>query len=116
MRLSFLLLTILATGLPSCSDGSGSVAETTDTASNPLPPTNGSDGNVFTPLAPKPDFISREDTSPPLPEHTVNPSADGDAPPPPVPEPSTFLLVGSGLAGIAIYRRRRRRQELEAAA
>jgi len=30
------------------------------------------------------------------------------APPGPVPEPGTILLVGSGLAGLAVYARRRR--------
>lgn len=92
--LSFALLWTLQ----SCSDSSSTqpAAESQQPAPPPAP-INPADGSVV-------GALPREPASE---GGSGEPSGSG-SPGQPVPEPATMLLIGTGLAGVAIYRRRRK--------
>ncbi len=56
--------------------------------------------------SPSPDFLG-PDSGQPQPPDPQGPAGPSE----PIPEPGTILLFGSGLTGLAVYRRRRRHDE-----
>ncbi len=101
---------LLSLALAACSQ-SGDEGAARVIADNPLPPLNGGDGTAFDP--PGGTTTTSDPTAAQTPQGPGGPSGGGGGGTPgggPVPEPGTILLVGSGLAGIALYRRRQRRR------
>lgn len=103
--------------LAACSGDRRSPDQLVSGPKNPPPPIVPGDGKVFDPadpIHPKGDGGSRHEPAPGQPngddsgngkdkgKNSQNPGGE------PVPEPATMLLVGTGLAGVAIYHRKRR--------
>lgn len=103
-RFSSLLVCGLALLLAACADHSG--ASPRIVSDMPKPPVNRGDDQTFAPVDPsRPNDPPR--TQPMAPDR-MKPNEPGGNP---APEPGTMLLVGSGLAGVALYYRTRRRAQ-----
>ena len=91
--------------LAACADHSGSSARVIAN-SNPKPPINGGDGDTFaTQPAPPPGNSHVEAST----AQSQNCGGGGGGGGNPAPEPGTILLVGTGLAGAALYSRNRKK-------
>ena len=93
--------------LAACADHSGSSARVIAN-SNPKPPVTGGDGDTFSTQPTPPGSAPAE----PRNGETQNGGGGGGGGGNPAPEPGTILLVGTGLAGAALYSRSRRRLAL----
>lgn len=91
--------------LAACADHSGSSAPLI-VNSNPKPPINGGDGDTFSTQPTPPPGNSPVEASTP---QTQGGGGGGGGGGNPAPEPGTILLVGTGLAGAALYSRSRRK-------
>lgn len=107
VRTTSLALLLLFTAV-SCADSSSGRNTPSSGGENNTPPVTKGDGTAFTPgktEAPEVPQPGSKGTGGNGGSGPGNPGA-------PVPEPATILLVGTGLAGLAIYHRRKRRSTI----